>query len=107
MKSDIEEITNAIIKFRDEREWSQFHTPQNLAMNLCIESSELLENYLWNKNEDQQNIKEELADVFYSAFLIAKTYNFDVREIVLEKLKSNELKYPKDKVKGSNRKYIE
>ena len=105
MKSDIQEITEAILRFRDEREWEKYHTPPNLAMNLSIESAELLEQFLWNREADPQRVKEELADVFYSAFLLAQTYHLDVREIVMEKLKANEMKYPADTSKGSNQKY--
>lgn len=105
MKSDIQEITEAILRFRNEREWKKYHTPQNLAMNLSIESAELLEQFLWNREADPQRLKEELADVFYSAFLLAHTYHLDVRGIVMEKLKANEIKYPVEKTKGSNQKY--
>jgi len=109
MKSDFHEIIQAIKEFRDARNWEQFHDAKNLAISLNIESSELLENFLW-KNADNvnvANIKNELADVLYAAFLIADKYDFDVKEIIYEKLKSNELKYPINKSKGSNKKYDE
>jgi len=109
MKSDILEIIKEIKKFRDDRDWGQFHDAKNLAISLNIESSELLEVFLW-KNPDEANaekVKQELADVFYNAFLLADTYGFDVKEIVLDKIKKNELKYPIDKSKGSNKKYNE
>ena len=109
MKSEITEIIEAIRKFRDERDWQQFHDKKNLAICLNIESSELLENFLWKNAEDAnpEKIRNELADVFYNAFLLADTYGFDVKEIVLNKLKANGLKYPIDKSKGSNKKYDE
>jgi NTP pyrophosphatase (non-canonical NTP hydrolase) len=109
MKSDILEIIKEIKKFRDDRDWGQFHDAKNLAISLNVESSELLEVFLW-KNPDEANaekVKQELADVFYNAFLLADTYGFDVKEIVLDKIKKNELKYPIDKSKGSNKKYNE
>jgi NTP pyrophosphatase (non-canonical NTP hydrolase) len=109
MKSDFFEITNAIKKFRDERDWQQFHDAKNLAICLNIEAAELLEVFLW-KNVEEVNIehvKNELADVFYAAFLLADNYGFDVTGIILDKLKNNELKYPIDKSKGSNKKYTE
>lgn len=109
MKSDILEIIKEIKKFRDDRDWGQFHDAKNLAISLNVESSELLEVFLW-KNPDEANaekVKQELADVFYNAFLLADTYGFDVKEIVLDKIKKNELKYPIDKSKGSNKKYTE
>lgn len=109
MKSDISEIIESIMQFRDDRNWEQFHDAKNLAISLNIESAELLENFLWKKAEDAniEKIKNELADVFYSAFLLADKYGFDVKEIILSKIKSNELKYPIEKSKGSNKKYDE
>lgn len=106
---DIDEITNALLEFRNERDWDQFHNPKDLAIAINIESSELLELFLW-KNENEANtekVKEELADIFSYAFLLAEKYNFDVREIVLEKIKKNGEKYPVDKAKGNAKKYNE
>ena len=107
MKSDILEIINKIKKFRDDRDWEQFHDAKNLAICLNIESSELLENFLWKNAEDAdiEKIKYELADVFYSAFLLADKYGFDIKKIIFDKIKNNELKYPIEKSKGSNKKY--
>lgn len=109
MNSEINEIIEAIKRFRDERDWKQFHDAKNLAICLNVEAAELLENFLW-KNADEaktENVKNELADVFYNAFLLSNLYGFDVKEIILDKLKSNELKYPIEKAKGSNKKYNE
>lgn len=105
--NELSEITQKIVSFRDDRNWEQFHTPKDLAICLNVESSELLELFLWN-NDDVISIekaKEELADVFYSAFLIAHHYKFDIKEIIFEKLKKNEQKYPIEKSKNSNLKY--
>lgn len=109
MKSDIEQIISEIKKFRDDRDWKQYHDSKNLAICLNIESSELLENFLWKKPEDvnSEKIKEELADVFYVAFLLADYYNFSVKDIIIEKLRRNALKYPVETFKGSNKKYDE
>lgn len=109
MKSEITEIIDAIKKFRDARDWEQFHDAKNLAICLSVESAELLENFLWKKAEDAntEKVKNELADVFYSAFLLAERYGFDVKEIIFDKLKNNEIKYPIEKSKGSNKKYNE
>lgn len=107
--SDIQEITKALLTFRNAREWEQFHNPKDLAIALNIEAGELMELYLW-KNYDEANIskvKEELADVFAYAFLLADKYNLDVKEIVLEKIKKNAAKYPVEKSKGSAKKYNE
>ncbi len=107
--NDIEELTAALLKFRDERDWAQFHNAKDLALALSIEAAELLEVFLW-KNSDQANIdsvKEELADVFTFAFLLADKYDLDVKRIVLEKLEKNALKYPVEKSKGSTKKYTD
>jgi NTP pyrophosphatase (non-canonical NTP hydrolase) len=109
MKSEIIEIIETIKKFRNERDWEQFHDAKNLAICLNLETAELLENFLWINAEDAnvEKVKYELADVFYAAFLLADKFGFNVKEIILEKLKSNELKYPINKSKGSNKKYDE
>jgi NTP pyrophosphatase (non-canonical NTP hydrolase) len=105
--SDTKEITDALVKFRDERDWEQFHNPKDLALAINIEAGELLEEFLWKKYEDakRENIKEELADVFAYAFLLAEKYDFNVKEIVLEKIKKNGVKYPVNKSKGISTKY--
>ncbi|SFA57829.1 NTP pyrophosphatase, house-cleaning of non-canonical NTPs [Pedobacter suwonensis] len=105
----IEEITAALIKFRDERDWAQFHNPKDLALALNIEAAELLELFLWKNAEDANvdKIKEELADVFSYALLLAEKYNLDVKQIILDKIKLNDTKYPVDKAKGTAKKYDE
>ncbi|MFA6015057.1 MAG: nucleotide pyrophosphohydrolase [Gallionellaceae bacterium] len=107
--SDITEITAALLKFRDERDWAQFHDPKDLALALNIESSELLETFLWKTAEqaDVAKVTEELADVFAFAFLLAEQYKLDVTQIVLDKIKKNALKYPVDKSRGIAKKYNE
>lgn len=107
--NDIKEITQALLEFRDERDWAQFHNPKDLALALNIEAGELLESFLW-KSAEQANegeIREELADVFAYAFLLADNYGLDVKQIVLEKIKKNAQKYPVEKAKGSAKKYTE
>jgi NTP pyrophosphatase (non-canonical NTP hydrolase) len=104
-----EEITAALLKFRDERDWAQFHNPKDLALALNIEAAELLELFLWKNPEDANvdKIKEELADVFSYALLLAEKYNLDVKQIILDKIKLNDAKYPVDKAKGTAKKYDE
>ena len=104
-----EEIIQALLNFRNERDWEQFHNPKDLALAISIESAELLELFLWKKAEDAntEKVKEELADIFSFAFLLAEKYGLDVKEIVLDKIKTNGEKYPVDKAKGSAKKYNE
>jgi NTP pyrophosphatase (non-canonical NTP hydrolase) len=105
--SEINKITEALLSFRNERDWEQFHNPKDLSIALSIEANELLELFLWKKPEDAnlEKVKEELADVFAYAFLIAEKYNLNVEEIVLDKIKKNGKKYPVDKAKGKSDKY--
>ena len=107
--NDIKEITEALLKFRNERDWEQFHNAKDLALALNIEAAELLEVFLWKDSDqaDIDSVKEELADVFTFAFLLANKYDLDVKRIVLEKMEKNALKYPVEKSKGSAKKYTE
>jgi NTP pyrophosphatase (non-canonical NTP hydrolase) len=106
---DTEEIIEALLKFNQDRDWEQFHNAKDLALAINVEAGELLELFLW-KNPDEANpekIKEELADVFAFAFLLAHNYGLDVKEIVLKKMKTNAEKYPIEKSKGTSKKYTE
>jgi NTP pyrophosphatase (non-canonical NTP hydrolase) len=110
--SDIDTLTKALIDFRDERNWEQFHNPKDLALALSIEAAELNELYLWKnyeeiKNVDLQKIREELADVFAYAFMLAEKYKMDVSEIVLEKMVKNGKKYPIEKSRNLATKYTD
>lgn len=107
--NDTKEIIEALLKFRDERDWEQFHTAKDLALALNIEAGELLEAFLWKSSEQAESdkVKEELADVFTFAFLLAEKYDFDVKQIVLEKMEKNALKYPMEKSRGSAKKYTD
>ncbi len=107
--SDIKTINEALINFRNERDWEQFHNPKDLALAINVEAGELLELYLWKEATEakQEKIKEELADVFAYAFLLADKYGFDVKEIILDKIKKNAEKYPVEKAKGTAKKYNE
>ncbi len=107
--NDIQEIISALIEFRNDRDWAQFHNPKDLALAINIEAGELLELFLWKKPEDanKDKVKKELADIFAYAFLLADKYDFDVKEIVLDKIKENGEKYPVNKAKGTAKKYNE
>lgn len=101
------DITKKILAFRDARDWKQFHNSKDLALALSIESSELLEIFLWKGNEDFdiEKLKEELADVFMYAFLLADKHQLDVQEIIEKKIDVNNTKYPIEKAKGNATKY--
>lgn len=107
--TDLEELRQAVVEFTRERDWDQFHDGKNLAVALSIEASELLEAFLWKDAADAKVVKvrEELADVFNYAILLADKYNLDVKEIVLEKLARNAEKYPVEKARGTAKKYDE
>jgi NTP pyrophosphatase (non-canonical NTP hydrolase) len=108
-KSQVDFLINELKKFRDERDWEQFHNPKDLAIALSVEANELLEQFLWKKPEEANNEKlnEELADVFAYALLLADKLNLDVEEIILKKIKLNAEKYPVNKSKGKSTKYNE
>ncbi|WBV58215.1 nucleotide pyrophosphohydrolase [Chryseobacterium daecheongense] len=104
-KSTVEQL----LKFRDERDWQQFHNSKDLALALSIEASELLEVFLWKQNEDfnRDKLEEELADVFMYGILLADKNKIDINNIILKKLHKNGEKYPVDKAKGKSDKYDE
>ena len=110
--NDIQILTDELVNFRDKRNWSQFHNTKDLALAISIEAAELNELFLWKTTEeaeliDQNKLKEELADVFAFSLLLAGKHGFDVKEIVLEKIKKNGEKYPVEKSKGTAKKYTE
>ena len=108
----MQNATDALLKFRDERNWKQFHDPKNLAAALGIEAAELNEVFLWKTTEGSREVelakvKEELADVLAYALLLANEFGLDPEQIVLEKVKQNALKYPVEKAKGVATKYTD
>lgn len=96
-----------IIKFNKERDWDQFHSPENLAKSICIEAGELLECFQWNSDYDKEAVCEELADVVNYCIVMADRLEVDLEEIVLKKLEKNRQKYPVEKAKGNSKKYNE
>ncbi len=102
----MKELMKEILKFRDERDWKKFHTPENLSKSITIEASELLENFQWGTEYvDVENVKEELADIFIYGLLLGEYYNFNFEEVIKEKLQKNREKYPVSKAKGNAQKY--
>ena len=107
--SDLKELRKAIVQFTQERDWDQFHNGKDLALALSIEAAELNEAFLWKdaSKVNVEKVKEELADIFNYAILLADKYNLDIKQIVLDKLQKNAEKYPVDKAYGSAKKYNE
>jgi NTP pyrophosphatase (non-canonical NTP hydrolase) len=102
-------LIDALIKFREERNWAQFHNPKDLALALSIEAAELNELFLWKKPEEanKEKVKEELADVLAYALLLADAYQLDIGQTVLDKIKLNAEKYPVEKARNNAKKYNE
>lgn len=107
-----QETINEVLKFRDDRNWKQFHNPKDLAISISLEAAELLEVFQWSaediKCEDKiDKVKEELADVVNYCILMADACELDLDEIVLEKISKNGEKYPVEKAYGNKEKYTE
>lgn len=102
MKKVIDKIRN----FNQERDWEQFHTPENLAKSISIEAGELLECFQWDSDvKEKEHICEELADVVCYSIMMADALGVDLEDICLSKIKKNEAKYPVNKSKGKSDKY--
>lgn len=105
--NSMEKTIERIRKFRNDRDWSQFHTPSNLAKAISIEAGELLEHFLWDDNFDKQEVSDELADVIVYCIHMADSLGVNIEEIINNKMDKNEEKYPVEKCKGSSKKYTE
>jgi dCTP diphosphatase len=102
----MKDVIEALLKFRDERNWEQFHTSENLAKSIVLEAAELLENFQWqSNNENIENIKDELADIMTYCLFMCEHYQLSAKDIILEKMKKNALKYPVEKSFGKSNKY--
>ncbi|PEP90540.1 nucleotide pyrophosphohydrolase [Bacillus toyonensis] len=105
-------ILEKVLKFRDDRNWKQFHNPKDLAISLSLEASELLENFQWKSSEEavetkKEDMKDELADVLIYSMLLADQLDIDLEEIILNKIEKNNKKYPVEKSRDSKKKYNE
>ena len=98
-------VRDALRTFVAEREWAQFHTPENLAKSISIEAAELLECFQWNADADKRRVEEELADVLTYCLLLADRLGVDSDQIVLDKLELTRAKYPADRARGRSTKY--
>jgi NTP pyrophosphatase (non-canonical NTP hydrolase) len=111
--SDINKITEKIKKFRDERDWLQFHNHKDMALSLVLEAAEVLEHFQWKSPDEVANhgkmhkdeISEELADVAMYLFELADNLGIDLKKAIESKLKKNARKYPVAKAKGKHTKY--
>lgn len=107
-----QETIDQVLKFRDDRNWRQFHNPKDLAISINLEASELLEIFQWSGadvvcEDKMDKIKEELADVLNYCILMADACGLDMDEIITAKVKKNNEKYPVEKAKNSAKKYNE
>ena len=111
--SDVKKITEKIKKFRDERDWLQFHDPKNMAVSIILEASELLEHFQWKTKEEvekyvetnKEEISYEIADIALYLFELADNLGVDLIKAMEKKMAKNEKKYPVEKAKGSHKKY--
>jgi NTP pyrophosphatase (non-canonical NTP hydrolase) len=113
--NELDQIRSRIRKFRDARDWMQFHNPKNLACSISIEANELLEHFQWCTPEEslttarqkQTEISHEIADVAVYLIELADNLGIDLAKAIAEKMAHNEAKYPTDKARGSSKKYTE
>lgn len=113
--SELKLLSDAVVAFRDQRDWKQFHNPKDVSISLLLEASELLELFQWKREDElaslardkQQRIAEEVADVFYYTLLLAHDLKIDLATALRDKLAINAQKYPVDVAKGSSKKYRE
>ena len=112
-KNEISKLTQDIVKFRDARDWKQFHNPKDLALSLVLESAEFMEHFQWKNlaemekhiKENKEEVSDELADVLYWVLLISHDLKIDIIEALKRKNKKNDNKYPVEKSKGKHTKY--
>ena len=110
---DLKKLMEVVLQFRDERDWKQFHTPKDLAMDISIEAGELLEHFLWKDTKGmvtkgkKKEIADELSDVLHEVLLLSESLDIDLVAAFHEKMEQNAKKYPVEKVKGKSKKYTE
>jgi NTP pyrophosphatase (non-canonical NTP hydrolase) len=115
MPDTIDDLTQALRHFADERDWARFHAPKNLAAALVVEAAELLEPFQWLSEADSrslppeklQAVSDEMADVLLYLVQLSSALKVDLLAAARDKLARNALKYPVDRARGSARKYDE
>ena len=103
--NELEDLLKRIDKFNKDRDWNQFHSPENLSKSISIEAGELLECFQWNSKYDIDEVSDELADVLNYCYQMAMVLKLDPIDIVNKKMDKNEKKYPVEKAKGVDTKY--
>ena len=103
----MDNLKEEIRKFNEERDWDQFHSPENLVKSISIEAAELLECFQWNNDFNLEKVSNELADVINYCILLADKLDLNIEEIVLKKLEESRQKYPVEKSRGTSKKYTE
>ena len=106
------ETAEKILSFRNERNWSQFHNPKDLAISVSLEAAELLECFQWSGSDTEvtsklEAMKEELSDIFIYSILLADRLKIDLDEVIQAKIAKNAEKYPVEKSFGKSSKYTE
>ena len=112
-----EELIAKALKFREERDWEQYHSAKNIALSIVLEAAELLEIFQWKTDEQakeltqvpeqRENIADELSDILLYSLLMANDLGIDIIKAANRKIDKNAKKYPADKVKGKALKYTE
>lgn len=102
-------LTQEVLNFRKARNWQKFHDGRDIAMCLSVEANEVLELFLWKKEDeiDVAKLADEIGDVVYSLLLLSHMYDIDIKKAFLNKMKKNEMKYPVEEFYNTNRKYNE
>jgi dCTP diphosphatase len=113
--NDLAKLTELVLKFREERDWQQFHNPKDMALSLSLEVGELIEIMQWKNGQElvthldtnHEHVGQELSDILGWVLLLAHDLKIDLPTAFIEKMKQNELKYPIDRAKGRSGKYTE
>ncbi len=111
----IEELQKKVIKFRDDRDWKQFHNPKDLALSLTLEAAEVLEHFQWKNPQEieayiiknKNGIGEEIADVFKYLLTLSNDLGINLEEATLKKMSKDNKHYPVKKARGKHTKYTE
>lgn len=113
--ANITDLLERIVKFRNARDWKQFHNPKDMSLSLVLEATEVMEHFQWKNQEEmekylvehKEDVADELADVLYWLLMMSHDFDIDLLEALDKKQSKNEAKYPEDKAKGNHKKYNE